>query len=332
MSRKISKIPSNRLPIRIRHILFLAIFPLVANAQTPPDIAILQGAPGEEKYEKLFKGWAENFQAACKEAGRPVIRIHEPQAGMAPKFLLQDWLDKQAASKSQTPLWVFFVGHGTYDGESAKFNFHGPDVSAEELRGWLEPLKNRTVLLINTASSSAPFLTKLSAPGRIIMTATRSGSEYNATQLANYLSKNIANPAADLDQDGQTSLLEAWLHSNRELADHYKKENRIQTEHSLLDDNADARGTEPTAFTGILPNFKPGQKTEPDGYRAHQFHLVPSEQENRLSREQKESRDALELKIHRLRRNKASLQEDEYYEKLEVLLRKLGDVYLGGKQ
>ena len=304
-------------------------FPATLPAQNLPTIAILQGAPGEEKYEKLFQEWADNFQSACAQADRPALRIYKPAAGTSPKYQLREWFHKHVEAKSADPLWIFLVGHGTYDGKNAKFNLHGPDISAAELQEWMDPLGNRPVLLINTASSSSPFLTKLSATNRIILTATRSSSEYNATFLANYLSKNIASPEADLDQDGQTSLLEAWLHSNRELADHYKKENRIQTEHSLLDDNSDAKGTEPRSFFGILPTTKPDQKTDPDGYRAHQFHLHPSELEKSLTPDQKQARDALELDIHKLRRKKEVLTEEEYYEQLETLLRKLGDIYLG---
>ena len=326
MNWKISKWP---LVATLATTWILSFLPLRAIAQNLPAITILQGAPGEEKYEKLFQEWADNFQSACDQAARPVLRIHKPAAGTSPKYQLREWFHKHVEAKSPDPLWIFLVGHGTYDSRNAKFNLHGPDISAAELQEWMDPLGDRPVLLINTASSSAPFLTKLSAPNRIILTATRSSSEYNATFLANYLSHNIANPEADLDQDGQTSLLEAWLHSNRELADHYKKDNRIQTEHSLLDDNADAKGTEPKSFSGLLPKTKPGQKTEPDGYRAHQFHLRPSDLEKSLTPEQKQTRDALELEIHKLRRKKSILTEEEYYEQLETLLRKLGDIYLG---
>ena len=65
------------------------------------------------------------------------------------------------------------------------------------------------------------------------------------------LSEAIADPAADLDKDGQTSLLEAWLAAAQRTADFYKNEERLATEHSLLDDNGDGLGTPPDWFQGV---------------------------------------------------------------------------------
>lgn len=317
----------------IRFVLLLWTFFLSSNpaiAQKIPEIAIIQGAPGEEAYAKKFQRWSDNFSQACKDANRPVLQVNKSKGSKTPKQQIENWLQSHSDTP-QNPLWIFLIGHGTYDGKSAKFNLNGPDISATELKSWLQPLKERPVLIINTASSSAPFLTKLSGENRIILTATRSGSEYNSTQLANFLSQNINNPESDLDKDGQTSLLEAWLYSNRELADHYKKDGRIQNEHSLIDDNADSKGTQPKDFTGILPKQKEGDKRPPDGFRAHQFHLKPSDFEKSLSPEQRKKRDALELEIHQLRLQKSKFPEDEYYQKLEGLLRDLGKIYLSAE-
>ena len=42
-------------------------------------------------------------------------------------------------------------------------------------------------------------------------TATRTGSEVQFAHFGEYLAGAIADPAADLDKDGQTSLLEAFI-------------------------------------------------------------------------------------------------------------------------
>ena len=36
-------------------------------------------------------------------------------------------------AQSAEELWIVFIGHGTFDGRSAKFNLRGPDISADEL-------------------------------------------------------------------------------------------------------------------------------------------------------------------------------------------------------
>ena len=65
----------------------------------------------------------------------------------------------------------------------------------------------------------------------------------------------------------------------------------------------------------------------PDGYRAHQFHLVLGEQEKLVPEELRRERDALEVEVYKLRDQKAQLPEEEYYQKLETILRKIGRIY-----
>src|SRR5690606_10990909 len=135
-------------------------------------------------------------------------------------------------------LWLVLIGHGTFDGKVAKFNLRGPDIAASELGEWLKQVTLPTAI-INTSSSSAPFMHALSGENRLVVTATKSGHESNFARLGGPLSEAIANPAADLDKDGQVSLLEAWLTASREVAEFYESDARLATEHSLLDDNGD---------------------------------------------------------------------------------------------
>jgi hypothetical protein len=109
------------------------------------------------------------------------------------------------AKEAYTELWLVFLGHGTFDGKEAKFNLRGPDISASELLTWLQPFR-RPLAVIDAASSSGPFLNKLSATNRVVITATRSGAEVNYARFGEFLSEAIAKPEADLDKDGQTSL------------------------------------------------------------------------------------------------------------------------------
>src|SRR4029079_14078631 len=83
-------------------------------------------------------------------------------------------------------LWIVFNGHGTWGGKTARVNMRGPDISGADLGGWLKPVQRPTVV-IDTSSSSAPFIAALSGPGRVIITATRSGSEQNFARFGNYL-------------------------------------------------------------------------------------------------------------------------------------------------
>jgi hypothetical protein len=64
--------------------------------------------------------------------------------------------------------------------------------------------------------------------------------------------------------------------------------------------------------------------------RAHQWHLVRSKEDQKLSSEQRKKRDELELEIGKLREQKASTSEAEYYRRLEELLTRLAEIELGG--
>ena len=223
-------------------------------------------------------------------------------------------------------LWLVLIGHGTFDGRTAKFNLRGPDLSASDLAEWLKPL-HRPIAVIDSTSSSAPFLKELSAPGRIVITATKSGFEQNYARFGQYFANAIVDPNADLDKDGQTSLLEAFLSASHAVGQFYAGAGRLTTEHALLDDNGDGLGTPAEWFRGIRPVQRARDGAALDGYRAHQLHLLSSPIEAALPPELRARRDQLELQVMDLRDSKAKLSEDEYFSKLESLLREIAQIY-----
>jgi hypothetical protein len=123
-------------------------------------------------------------------------------------------------------------------------------------------------------------------------------------------------------------LLEAFLMASRRVAEFYKSEGRLASEHALLDDNGDGLGTPADWFRGIHAVKKSANNAPLDGMRAHQWHLVRSKEDQRLSPEQRKKRDELELQIGKLREQKTSLDENEYYQQLEALLTQLAEIEL----
>ena len=289
-----------------------------------PTVIIVVGASGTVEYEAVFRQSAELWQKAVSKgnAKSVIIGLDEDSNDRA---LLQDTL-KNEPNEAASALWLVLIGHGTYDGRTAKFNLRGPDFSSEELAEWLKP-SNRPVIIINTSSSSAPFLNKLSADNRVVVTATRSGYELNYTRFGQYLAGSITEPQADLDKDGQTSLLEAFLSASNRVAEFYSAEGRLATEHALLDDNGDGLGTPADWFRGIRPVKKDRDNTTLDGYRAHQFCLIRSETENKMPPQLRAKRDRLELEVIKLRDNKESFSEEQYFTKLEKLLYEMAQIY-----
>jgi hypothetical protein len=225
-------------------------------------------------------------------------------------------------------LWVVLIGHGTFDGKEAKLNLRGPDVSATELSEWLKPFQ-RPIAIIDTTSSSAPFLAKLAAPKRVIVSATRSGNEQNYARFGKFLAEALPDPKSDLDKDGQISLLESFLSASHRTMEFYKTEGRLATEHALIDDNGDGLGTPADWFRGVIATKRARDGAAPDGLRAHQFHLVRSAAEQQLSPEMRARRDRLEVQLSALRDKKAKMNEEKYYQELEKVLLELAALYDG---
>ncbi len=221
-------------------------------------------------------------------------------------------------------VWLVLIGHGTWDGKEARFNLEGPDLSAGDLAAWLKPVE-RPVVVINTSSSSSPFMPVIAGPNRIIITATRSGNERNFARFGEFFAAALNDPASDYDQDGQTCLLEWFLRAGSRTTEFYLSEGRIVTEHALIDDNGDGKGTPAQWFRGLRATTQSKDNAPLDGARAQQRSLAPDPTRQKLTLEQLATRDKLETEINLLRERKASLDVEVYYAELEALFRKLAD-------
>lgn len=299
---------------------------LAAPAADKPAVLVVVGAPGADDYARQFGAWVERFQAAAArgEADCSVIGL-DAEAEASDRERLKGRLDDWAKSSTE-PLWLILIGHGTFDGKTAKFNLRGPDVTSVELADWLKPIE-RPLAIVNCASASGPFLGALTAEGRVVVTATKSGHEHNFARFGDYFSASIADPAADLDKDEQVSLLEAFLAASARTAEFYQEDSRLATEHALIDDNGDGLGTPADWFRGVRAVKTTKDGAEPDGLRASQWQFVASRSEQELPAEVRRRRDALELEIAALRQRKTKLSEDEYYAQLEPLLVELARLY-----
>ncbi len=295
-------------------ILLLSTTCIAAESQR---VVVVVGAAGSAEFEQPFRTWAERWQTAAKQGNAEFTQITNVANEQQPKEQLREVLKKHGISNE--PLWLILIGHGTFDGKIARFNLTGPDLSAAELKEMLQPCAG-PVAVINCAASSGPFLAELAAPQRVVITAAQSGHEYNFAHLGDFLSASIVAPAADLDKDEQTSLLEAYLLASSRLREFYKKEGRLATEHALLDDNGDKLGTPADWFRGLRVVKRSKAGATADGSRARQFVLVRSPREVQLPASIREQRDALERQLAELRERKGTLPVDEYFAQLEPLL------------
>lgn len=286
-----------------------------------PSVFIVVGAAGDAQYATNFSRQAAAWSDfAARTHGHPTTVGLDP--AMTNDFAVLQQALAAEPHAGPTPLIFVLIGHGTYDGRDAKFNLRGPDLSTTNLQEWLAPFE-RPLAIIHTGSASAPFLNRLSRTNRVLVTATRSGNEQNATRFGGALAEALSDPTTDLDQDGEISLLEAFLSGAVRVAEFYKTEGRLATEHPLIDDNGDRLGTPADWFRGTRATKKPARGASSDGFRAHQFALVPGPESQQLTPEVRARRDALELTVAELRESRPTDPGDEYYQRLEILLLEL---------
>ena len=307
----------------------LLLFSTALSAPAPadhPTVLVVLGAEGTPEYGKAHAIWADHWERAARNGNAKFLAIGtDPPGDGADRELLHEALAAEP-TEGDGPLWLVLIGHGTFDGKTARFNLRGPDLTPADLAQSLLPIRRR-LAIVDCASSSAPFLNELSAPDRVVITATKSGSEQNYARFGEYFAEAIAGHKADFDKDGQTSLLEAFLTASRRAEDFYTQAGRLATEHALLDDNGDGVGTPATFFEGLRVAERSKSGALPDGDRAHQWHLVPSERERAIPPALRARRDRLELEISALRNRKTAMPQDDYYATLEQLLLKLARLY-----
>jgi hypothetical protein len=325
-------------------------------AESPSSTLILViGAAGQAEYHEDFARWAQSWKDLASsqkwnleligESSRPAqtTEINNLDEQVAAHSASTDLQRLQAAIERLQPnvipavdqanrdsaeqrLWLVFIGHGTAAGKTAKFNLVGPDLAADQLKSWLDRL-TRPVIVINCASCSGPFLVELSGNKRIVITATKSGSESNFARFGGYLANAIGDAGADLDHDNEVSLLEAFLKAGNDTDKFYRESSRLATEHALLDDNQDRMGTQASFFNGVVATAKVAQGKTIDGQLARRVILWSSPSAPKFTPDQLLRREQLESAIDQLRLEKGRLTGTDYYQQLEELLLQLAAIY-----
>ncbi|HEY8459750.1 MAG TPA: C13 family peptidase [Blastocatellia bacterium] len=293
-----------------------------APARLPPDpnkfAVIISGAGGDETYSARFAKWTADLRSALVErlgfADEQVTALvekpSEEELLSSAEATIRTFGKLRDSVKPDNQVFIFLIGHGTFDGKVAKFNLMGRDLTAADFAQLIKSLPARKIVVVNMASASGEFIKPLSGPGRVIITATRSGQEQNATRFGGYFIAALSNPEADADKNGRISALEAFAYAAKLTGDYFEKKGLLATEHSLLDDNGDGVGH---ANAG-----------EGDGALAKTtyFDSLPLQQaggDEELAKLFSE-RLRLEGEIEQLKARKAQMNEDEYDAALEKLL------------
>ena len=294
-------------------------------------VVILAGAAIEEQYKNQIEGWALRLHDVLTEdyryeADQIVLLMDQADqadariSGSSQAESIRDALqDLREVVNPGDQLFIFLLGHGTSDEEAAKFVIRGIDITARDVAAILETFSEQDIVLVNAASASYPFCALLSGPGRVIVSATRSAAEKYDTMFAEFFIDALADHRGDRDKNRRVSIWEAFRFASQKVENWYADQNRIPTEHAVLDDNGDGIfSDDPESFTddGMLAQIAyldliPGKFSDAENSTTADGTIIRN-----LTAQMRE----LERSVFLLRSRKAELPAESYQQEMEVLL------------
>jgi len=302
---------------RLASLLFLAA--LGAHATTY--YVTISGLGGEPDYDQRFKGWANDIDSSLKKAGGDsnVTTMIAPTRDQIRARL--DAIAREA--KPSDALVVTLIGHGTFDGIDYKFNIPGPDITGLELAGLLDRIPANRQLVVNATSCSGASIEFLRKPNRIVIAATKTGTEKNATIFARYWAEALREPAADVDKNESLSALEAFHYAQRKTKEFFDTQKRLATEHAVLEDTGKGSGV---ATLGNGPDPETGEGRLASTFTVVRLGANAAAAKDPAKKALLDRKDQLETAIDELKYQKAAMAADEYKKQLTQLLTELARI------
>jgi len=212
----------------------------LSSARAATQIVIVEGLGGEQRYSEAF---AEQRQAIA-QASRSLVPESDlhvvPVDAASREAILELFAGLSAGADSNDTIYMYLVGHGSFDEHDYKFNLPGPDLSGADILQLLEEHPAGTQVLIDTSSASGTLKDLLQNERRLLILATRSGAERHATRFGTYFSAALADTAADTNKNNSVSVGEAFRFAERLVADFYARNDQLATEHpQMIGERAD---------------------------------------------------------------------------------------------
>jgi hypothetical protein len=211
---------------------------------------VVTGASGGAPYAQKYQTWRVSFVHTLRDTfGYPSdhLLVLGEDEGEGVRKATRDNIRRALSDLARRAVkgdlvLVLLIGHGTGgEGDEAKFNLVGPDLSAAEWADLLRPIAARLVFA-DTSSASFPFLQKIAGPDRVVLTSTDSTAQQFETVFPEYFVKAFEDDAADLDKNGKVSVWEAFAYASRGVKTWFDERGQLQTEHPLLDDSGKGIG------------------------------------------------------------------------------------------
>jgi hypothetical protein len=245
----------------------LAVVLVVPAAQAQrTHLLVISGLSGEPQYAAQFRDatrtlvttakarWGVGDSSLIVLAEDPAAEPGRGRARSTREEVAQAFLTLSRRVAPGDVVLVLLLGHGSGEGPGSRVNLPGPDPTAADYAGWIAGFPRQQVVFVNAASASGDFVPVLAAPGRVVVTATKSALQRNETVFATHFVKGLTSDEADADKDGRVSVLEAFRYATREVERAYSSTNRLQTEHARISDSTLAARV---AFGGAAASTDP---------------------------------------------------------------------------
>ncbi|MET0282707.1 MAG: hypothetical protein ABW278_16490 [Steroidobacteraceae bacterium] len=264
-------------------------------------VLVVAGIGGEPVYEERFAQWSEQVAQAAATATGDAARVQRLSGAEATRVKIEAALGDAARElRAGDQFVLLLLGHGSFDGNEYRLNIAGPDLTGAQIGALLDRIPAGVAqLVVNATSTSGAAAEIWAKPQRVVIAATKTGRERNATRFGGFWAQALSSEEADTDKDGNITAQEAYDFAVRKVNESYKSDAAIVSEHARIS------GNEPSRF--VLARRGAAALFSSDA----QLVAMRGEQ------------DGIERRIGEIKGQKGQLAEDAYYERLEPALLEL---------
>jgi hypothetical protein len=277
------------------------------------------GLGGEPDYEQRFATLAKEIDKLIRSSAgeATVVTLHGPDATRDRlRAVLADIARKAQADDA---LVLMLIGHGSHDGVEYKLNLPGPDITASELASLMDRVPAARQMIAVMTSSGGGAIATLQKENRAVISATRSGSEKNASVFARYWVEALRDASSDTDKNEVITALEAFRFADARTARYYDSQKRLATEHAVLEDTGKG---EPVR----APSVENGQGILAGRFALLRLGAAQKAAADPAKRKLLDRKEELEQGIDKLKYEKAAMPPELYKKQLSELLLELARV------
>lgn len=264
-------------------------------------LLIVSGLGGDPEFQLAFDEQSEQIYQSALDLGLAESQVQMFSGTEATKGNVLDAIDNIRAD-SDDLVQLHLIGHGSFDGNDYKLNIPGPDITADELAAALNELGGKQMVALMT-SASGGAMESLKGENRLVITATRTGLQKNASVFSRYWAEGTGRSNVDLNKNEIISVAELYAYTTAQVTDYYEREGLIASEASLIEG---------------------GDSLDPNLFSVSRIGQLASASLSAEAEALITERANVEVKLSELSSRRQQLTDDEYFSELQNLMLELG--------